>query len=232
MIALGQFFFRWRNLLFPVLFLTFFALLPPAQTAFGSVAGERTLHWLGLFALLAGLTVRFVVIGFIPVARDGKDKTAHADELYTGALFATSRNPLYVGNMLNALAITLLHGNIWIIVIGNLLFYLIYSAIIASEEAYLKGKFGGAYEAYCKDVPRWLPRLDRIGPAFSQMRFSFARGLAIEHSVIMTMTIFSGLALWFEARVAMPPSSTFWLFGIALVAGALGIWQVQRQKAS
>jgi len=35
--------------------------------------------------------------------------------------------------------------------------------VIFYEEPHLRKTFGGAYEEYCKSVPRWIPRGRRTG---------------------------------------------------------------------
>ena len=41
-----------------------------------------------------------------------------------------------------------------------LLFHLF---VVFYEEPHLKKSFGASYEDYCKAVPRWIPRVKRIG---------------------------------------------------------------------
>jgi hypothetical protein len=52
---------------------------------------------------------------------------------------------------------------------------------VAAEEAYLPQKFGEAYDAYMRDVPRWLPRLRGLRQSVAGMRFNWRRVLLKEY---------------------------------------------------
>ena len=56
-----------------------------------------------------------------------------------------------------------------------------YIAIVAAEENYLRGKFGAAYDEYCRDVPRWLPRLGALWSTFSGATFHWRRVIVKEY---------------------------------------------------
>ena len=56
-----------------------------------------------------------------------------------------------------------------------------YSAIIAAEEQFLRNKFGAAFEAYCRDVPRWLPHLGGLRETAAASRFHWRRLLVKEY---------------------------------------------------
>ena len=85
---------------------------------------------------------------------------ARSDGILTDGPFGYLRNPLYLGTFLHTLAISLLmprSGAIFAIVaIGVLQLWL-----IQAEEAFLSGKLGEAYKAYCALVPRIWPALRR-----------------------------------------------------------------------
>ena len=57
----------------------------------------------------------------------------------------------------------------------------IYRAIVAAEENYLRGKFGPAFDGYCRSVPRFLPKLSGIGETFASMQFRWRRVLVKEY---------------------------------------------------
>ena len=149
---------------------TFFALLQP-----GVVAGLIPYYLLrgaiepiikkpfGLEQI--GGVVLFVV-GFIIMmdcilrfAYQGKGTLSPADPtraLVVNGLYQYSRNPMYIGVMLILAgeAIFFEQGRFWFYVIGvGLLFNLF---IILVEEPRLIRDFGTAYEAYQKNVRRWV----------------------------------------------------------------------------
>ena len=54
-------------------------------------------------------------------------------------------------------------------------------AIIAAEDNFLRGKFGPGFDAYCRDVPRWLPRLSGLGKTLSSGTFKWRRVIVKEY---------------------------------------------------
>jgi hypothetical protein len=64
-----------------------------------------------------------------------------------------------------------------------------YQAITLAEEAYLREKFGEAFAAYCRDVPRWWPRLRGLDQTFAHTRFNWARVLSKGYSEPLGWTL-------------------------------------------
>jgi len=78
-------------------------------------------------------------------------------ELTVTGPYAYTRNPLYLGSMLMAAGFAVALGS-WLV--GAVLaagFAAIYVPTIASEERFLRATFPG-FEAYCRQVPRLIPR--------------------------------------------------------------------------
>src|SRR4029078_8211515 len=73
---------------------------------------------LGLLLILLGQGLRAAVIGFATINRGGQNRLIHADDLVTDGLFAHSRNPLYVGNVLILSGLFLVHGTPWVVGLG------------------------------------------------------------------------------------------------------------------
>lgn len=176
----GNFFFRYRNGIFPVVLLGLFIGFQPVYPR----GSERLDNWLdlaGLAAALLGQGLRFAVIGYAYIKRGGQDKRVYAESLVTEGLFRHSRNPLYVGNLLVLLGLFIIHGNPWVLALGMPFFLLAYRSIVAAEEAYLGRKFGAEYEAYCRQVNRWLPEFRGLSQTLEGMRFSWQRVLTKEY---------------------------------------------------
>ncbi len=70
--------------------------------------------------------------------------------------YRRSRNPIYIGLTLAYIGIALAIDSPWILGLVVPLLALMRYGVIAREEAYLEDKFGDAYRAYKKSVPRWL----------------------------------------------------------------------------
>lgn len=183
-VRIGDFFFKWRNLAFPVILLVLFFGFRPAPVQFGSARAEAALDILAALVVAAGLGLRFATIGWAYIRRGGLNKKVHADDLVTTGYFALCRNPLYLGNMLIYGGIFLWHGHWAVILGGTALFLAIYSSLIAAEEHFLRAKFGAAFADYCARVPRWLPDLRRRHEATAGMKFSLKRSLVKDYTTI------------------------------------------------
>ena len=173
---LGDFFFRYRNWVFPVFYALMFA---PGPRIFGD---WRTAVVVGLAVTLLGQAVRVATIGFDYIIRGGRNKKVYAEDLVTGGLFAHSRNPLYVGNVTMILGMGLLSNNLLYLTVMVPAFYFIYECIIRAEERFLRGKFGAGFVAYTRDVPRWLPKLRGLGATLAQGGFNWRRVLIKEYN--------------------------------------------------
>ncbi|MFO1243252.1 MAG: isoprenylcysteine carboxylmethyltransferase family protein [Rickettsiales bacterium] len=189
-IRIGDFFFKYRNYLFPAVILIMFITFAPEYEYRGSELIEDWKDVVALIIGLSGLAVRGAVIGYAYIKRGGLNKQVYADTLVTEGLFTICRNPLYFGNMLIYFAVFLMHGNPWVIFLGTGLFYFIYSSIIAAEEYFLRNKFGEAFVAYCQNTPRWIPRLSKFKQATEGMEFKLKKALVKDYSTI-GMTLIS-----------------------------------------
>jgi protein-S-isoprenylcysteine O-methyltransferase Ste14 len=75
------------------------------------------------------------------------------------------RNPMYVGFFVGWLGLWVVFGRAsltalsvaFVAIVGTALFVQLY------EEPTLRKMFGEEYEAYCRNVPRWIPRMRAWG---------------------------------------------------------------------
>jgi protein-S-isoprenylcysteine O-methyltransferase Ste14 len=106
------------------------------------------------FALvLPGLWLRAYASGYVKKNR----------ELTITGPYARTRNPLYLGSILIAagFAVALLSWPVALVLgVG---FTVVYVPVIASEERFLRATFPG-FDAYCRSVPRLIPRLKLVRP--------------------------------------------------------------------
>lgn len=176
MIRIGNFFFKYRNWLFLVLYLLLFLPSPPLFT---------TYSWpliIGLLVTVTGQLIRGATIGLAYIIRGGKEGKAYAEELVTNGIFSHCRNPLYVGNILMLLGVGILANSLLYVLIIMPLFMLIYQSIVLAEENFLRNKFGEKFNQYCKRVNRWIPSLKGIFATFGSMRFHWKRWLIKEYN--------------------------------------------------
>ena len=198
MVSIGNFLFKYRNFLFPLYILALFLLFrPPVSRLNGSESAQLIQDLVAALIAISGLAVRGIVIGLAYIKRGGLNKKVYAANLVTEGKFSVCRNPLYVGNMLIYAGQFLMFGNYQCFAIGVLSFWFIYECIIAAEEYYLRDKFGPAYDAYCRDVPRWRPMLSKIGEATSGMNFDWKKVIYKDYSTMTsTLTILALIQLW------------------------------------
>jgi len=183
MVALGNFFFRFRTTISP--FLLLFLLLPgPAVLDDPFVAAL-----VGLAIAALGQVVRATTIGLEYIVRGGRNHRVYADDLVTEGLFRHTRNPMYVGKFLMILGAGFA-SNSWPALLGIAAAYsFMYGAVTLAEEAYLRQKFGPAFDDYCRRVPRFLPRLSGLGETLSSSEFRWRRVLVKGYSEPLGWTL-------------------------------------------
>lgn len=182
-VRLGKFFFKYRNAIFPVLYLSLFALTRPG-VFLGSLYVDRYVCVLGILIALAGQTFRILVIGFAYIRRGGKDGKVYADSLVQTGFYAHVRNPMYVGNYLIMLGFVLLYGSLWAYIVVLPFFTLVYYSIVKNEEAYLKKTFGREFAEYEAKVNRFIPDFRGIQHSLKQFRYDWRKVLRKEYGTI------------------------------------------------
>jgi protein-S-isoprenylcysteine O-methyltransferase Ste14 len=210
-VAVGNFFFQYRNGLFPVIFVLAALTLRPS-IMFGSPVADRLVAVCGMIIVLLGEAVRLVTIGFEYIHRGGKERRVYAGRLVQGGVFGLVRNPMYIGNVLIAVGMTMFLRSPLGYVILIPLFLFLYQALIAAEEAYLRDRFGSDYENYCANVNRFAPRLDRIPQAFSGMRFDWRRSFRKDLGTVVGLMM--GLIL-------IPIWRTYLLYGWSVTGATI-----------
>lgn len=180
LVRYGNFLFRYRDAVFPVVLLALFVASRPHWPR----DSERLDDWLdlaGVGVALLGQLLRAAVVGYAYIIRGGKNRQVYAEELVTRGLFEHCRNPLYVGNLLILLGLLLIWNSQLAYFVGVPFFLLGYVAIVAAEEVFLRRKFGAQYDAYAARVPRWWVRLQGIGASLDGMTFNWRRVVLKEY---------------------------------------------------
>lgn len=132
--------------------LTGWQLRPPLL----GIEATRTLG-VALILLAAPLFFRFLS-GFVREGHGTPAPIAPTEHLVVGGPFRWIRNPGYVA------VVSLVAGQALLIGSGAVLAYAAFLAIVFHlfvvfyEEPTLRRQFGAEYDAYCREVPRWLPR--------------------------------------------------------------------------
>lgn len=151
----------FRTLIFTIIVPGFWTVAMPYWMLPRGVRLElRGASLLGLPLIAAGVAL-YVATAFWGFALRGKGTPAPIDppkKLVVEGPYRVVRNPMYwavacvmMGEALAFRSVALAELAIAFFA-GTILFVLLY------EEPTLRRKFGAEYEAYCRRVPRWLPR--------------------------------------------------------------------------
>lgn len=216
MISIGNFFFRYRNGIFPVagalLFIGGPRLLPSDQLATA----------LGFVMAVAGLALRCITVGLQYIKRGGLNRQVYADTLVQGGMFAHCRNPLYVGNLLGIIGLGLVANSLWFACVGLPFFVFAYLAIVAAEENFLRKKFGAEFEIYCHCVSRWGLNLAGFGKTWKSMEFHWQRVIVKEYGSIFLWIVTACVLLcqryWRAGNPFANPAVAPWLWLLAVSA--------------
>jgi protein-S-isoprenylcysteine O-methyltransferase Ste14 len=106
-----------------------------------------------LALVVPGLWLRGYAAGYVKKNR----------ELTQTGPYAHTRNPLYLGSMLMAAGFAVALESWPVALVLALGFLVIYVPVIASEERFLRATFPD-FDAYCRRVPRLIPRLTAARP--------------------------------------------------------------------
>jgi len=176
----GDFGFHYRGLLIPFVLATLLVATGPSE-ALRADSVARGVSLAGVAIALLGQAIRFFVIGFAYIKRGGKNRRIYADDLVTEGVYAHVRNPMYIGNFLMLVGLAIIWGSPLAFAIGVPLVGFLYFAIVVSEEAYLRNKFGVAYDAYARDVNRFVPRLAGLRDTVQGSHYDWRKALRKEY---------------------------------------------------
>lgn len=133
--------------------------IPLAFLLTGPQLEMKALSYLAL--LLWGLGLFMLVWCFWDFLSKGQGTPAPIDppkQLVVSGLYRYVRNPMYVGVLLVIFGHFLWFGYWSILAYAAVVFTAFSTFVVFYEEPHLRRTFGTAYEGYCKQVPRWIPR--------------------------------------------------------------------------
>jgi protein-S-isoprenylcysteine O-methyltransferase Ste14 len=201
----GEYFFRWRSYL-PLLMAGLFILVLLHQSPGGRHPGWDLMC---LAISLLGEGVRFFTVGFVPRGTSGRNTLGQvADELNTTGMYAVVRNPIYLGNLIIWLGLSLFMRSWWFTTLIMLFFTVFYERIMFAEEAFLREKFGEAFTQWAEDTPAMLPRFKNWRSP--SLPFSWKSAIKREYgslfAIIATFTALELLSgLFSSGRLTLAP---------------------------
>jgi protein-S-isoprenylcysteine O-methyltransferase Ste14 len=196
LVPIGNFFFKYRNIISPVVFCGLAITTKPLIIA-GNRRLDMYLDVIGIVTGLAGQLLRICVIGFAYIKRGGKKKEVYAGALVQEGFFAHCRNPLYVGNILTLTGLIIIHNGILMYAFCLPFFLFLYWSITTAEENYLRGKFGRAYDDYVRRVPRFLISFRGLGQTLKGMNYNWKKVIRKEYgTTFVFVTAVMALLVW------------------------------------
>jgi protein-S-isoprenylcysteine O-methyltransferase Ste14 len=218
----GIWLFRWRSYL-P---LAFIALVAVAFINFDWPFKSYLFHEYWEFGSLGvsvlGLAVRVLTVGHTPKGTSGRNARRQiAEQLNTTGMYSMLRHPLYLGNYLIGLGISLVLFVWWLPLLYSLMFWLYYERIMFAEEAFLNQKFGESFQRWADSTPAFVPRLRNWQR--SPMQFSMLNVLRREYTAVMVVILgHAGVELVehliMDHRVVWEP---FW---VSLIVGGVVLY--------
>jgi len=155
-----------KSLLNALLFFALFMLALPwlahhlAPQALPLPVGLRS----GLAAVLALLGLAAWGVCLDTFSRAGRGTPLAADapsRLVETGFFGHVRNPIMLGELAVIWAEALVLASVGVLLYAMAISALAHILVVAVEEPELRARFGERYEAYCRQVPRWWPKLRR-----------------------------------------------------------------------
>ena len=169
----GNRLFRRRSYL-PLFVLFLFAMAFHHFTyPWGSHRLDQLWEILCLLISFFGLTIRALTVGYAPKRTSGRNtaKGQVANVLNTTGMYSIVRHPLYLGNFMIWLGISLFVRLWWFSLVSILIFWLYYERIMFAEEEFLRKRFGDVYFDWAKKTPAFFPKFKNWQTP--QLPFSF-----------------------------------------------------------
>ena len=99
-----------------------------------------------------------MTVGYVPRGTSGRNTRKQvAEVLNTTGMYSVVRHPLYVGNFIMWLGISLFFHLWWFTLLIALIFWVYYEKIMYAEEAFLEEKFGEQFLALGRKNPAFYP---------------------------------------------------------------------------
>lgn len=138
----------------------------------------------GIILMLLGAGLRFWASGYLEKSR----------VLATSGPYAYTRNPLYLGNFIVGLGVSVIANNAGLNIYYLISFSILYLGTIDEEQKVLKEKFGEPYRDYMAGVPVFFPSLT---PYAGSQKRPFDIRLSFQNGEFIRVCGFSLLILFF-----------------------------------
>lgn len=188
-----QFLFKWRGgIVAPVALLFLYHARPSLSSLIA-----------GVVMAVLGEGIRLWAIGY--TGEPTRSQELDAPALITSGPYGIVRNPLYLGNLLNGMAVAtasvggMAAGQAALMWSGAALFLgFVYHNIIILEQEFLLQEFGEDYDLYCQTVPPLIPTgfHQRTLEEVKKGSFSLPRALTFERSTLTWQALIWAILIW------------------------------------
>lgn len=130
------------------------------------VFGIEALRWVGVALIVLGSLP--LLSSFARFAWDGLGTPAPIappTNLVVTGFYRRVRNPIYIALLIILLGEALFFGDERVAAWGVLFWLFTFAFVVIYEEPMLRQQFGEEYRTYCKNVPRWVPRVIPYKPS-------------------------------------------------------------------
>lgn len=118
--------------------------------------GQLGVSALGTFLIIAGLSLMLMAVWEMNQAKTTPIPHMQPSSLVTSGIFAVSRNPIYVGDVLILAGVVARADAPLLVVTVPVFAWIILVRFIRAEEARLAVAFGDRFVDYCTKTRRWL----------------------------------------------------------------------------
>jgi len=225
----GEWLFRRRGYLPLVLIVAFALALRDYKWPFNSYVEYEFWVKLCLAISLLGLAVRCVTVAYAPAGTSGRNTEKQiATRLNVDGMYSLVRHPLYLGNFLIGLGISLAPFVWWLPAIYCFMFGGYYERIMFAEESFLRHRFGNRFENWARETPAFFPRLRRWRQP--ELSFSIRNVLRREYTGLMVVVLGHAAVqltehLIIDERIVY---ETFWV--LLLFVGTISYFVLQLLK--
>lgn len=200
----GNWIFRYRNIIFPIFYLTLFIPSP-------GLCSDKCSIIAGSLIIASGILVRSVTIGLEYIVRGGYKGKIYAENLVTGGIYSLCRNPMYLGNILLIAGFGIFANSMLFVLLFLPAFLVTYLAIIKAEESFLVNKFGEEYSRYRNSVNSLFPDFRKMNNAFKGFRFNWNRILIKEYNSLYVYFCGIGLILLYKEMISFSVFLSAWI---------------------
>ncbi|MEM8774736.1 MAG: isoprenylcysteine carboxylmethyltransferase family protein [Pseudomonadota bacterium] len=148
---------KWLDL--PPLWLVAFLLLARTQAKLAPMGLSFGMRWAdALGVMLIGVATVLAIAAIIEFRRHRTTVIPHMQpsELVSSGVFARSRNPIYLADVLILTGFILIWDAVVSVMLIPVFAMLIQKRFILAEEMRLKQAFPEAFEEYCRATRRWI----------------------------------------------------------------------------